>query len=295
MKILTPFDPLGRRARRFARLQRIAASVPLLLVACGASGETSIEASAIPVPSWVEDPEVVEFPDGQVQVSFAVDLQYPDRQIRDFYGQWAAEHGWSKVAQDVDPWSVDRWESFEDMYGTTIDQWLVHWRSPDGSESLRLALRHTGDRTQQEVFVIRSPFDTLTQEQQQDTGQDLSQDPPCPDGELAEPVAQYQPLPPTGLLQDQCSDALNNPNLFLSIDSAGRVESIDLLLGTGCAYADEELRRCISEWVFTPASCDGKPVAVQRGLSVAWEDTSARPSDSDPCLPFDEARTAPRE
>lgn len=114
------------------------------------------------MPPWAQDPELVEFPDGQIQLSFEVARAYPDMGVRNYYANWAEEHGWQKVPSDVEPWSVDQWESFEDVQGVRIDQWLVHWQSPDGSESLRLALRYLGDRTQQVVYVIRSPFELLT-------------------------------------------------------------------------------------------------------------------------------------
>jgi len=134
------------------------------------------------MPPWAEDPELVEFSDGQIQLSFEVARAYPDTGVRNYYAKWAEEHDWQKVPSDVEPWSVDQWESFEDVQGMRVDQWLVHWQSPDGSESLRLALRYVGDRNQQMVYVIRSPFQLLTPDPENELEEDRAQAAVYPDG-----------------------------------------------------------------------------------------------------------------
>jgi TonB family protein len=236
---------------------------------------------------------VASFPDGQVQLSFVANVEYLDSRIRDFYVDWAAEDGWTKVSSDEEPWSADEWQSFEDMYGSSTDQYLVHWRSPDGSESLRLALRHINDQTRQEVYVIRSPFQLLIPDPADAYAADATEDSRCPHGEFEEPVARHEPLPPGGLLQDRCPEPLIDPNLYISVNSDGKVESIDLLRSSGCDHADEELRRCLSHWRFAPATCDGQPIFVHRSLVVGWDDERPPPSDPHRCRPFEEADELP--
>lgn len=114
------------------------------------------------------------------------------------------------------------------------------------------------------------------------------QDASCPDGTLEEPVARYQPLPSGGLLHDHCLEPLIDPSLILTIDREGRIQTFDFVQGSGCLFADEQLRRCLMHWVFTPAMCDDEPIDVERGLSVGWDERRPPPVQADPCRPLEE-------
>lgn len=283
-----------RRVKRLALLWISASSV-----ACGVSADSPrVDESAIPAPSWIESSELVELEDGRLQLSFETDEQFPSSRVRDFYADWADVHGWSQVSADAEPWSADRWVTYNNVDGVRLDQWTVHWQSPDGDESLVLALLHVGDRSRQEAYVIRSPFFLLDEDVEVPHDQDplatLVEPDPCPQGVLQEPVPLHRPLPPVDLLEARCPERLNAASPFFTINPEGRIASVDLLHGSGCARADDELRRCILEWVFEPAICDGEPVAVQRGFSFSWEDTRAADSevDEDPCPPFQETQSS---
>lgn len=270
-----------------AALDQVTLSAMLLLLACGASAGQA-ESPEVPAPPGAQDPELIEFPDGQVQLSFTTDRSYPNSEVRDFYADWAEEHGWTRVPAELEPWSLDKWETFEDMQGERIDQWLVHWQSPDRTESLRLALRHVGDRTEQEVFVVRSPFELLTAGGEAESPQAQLPVGACPEGNLKEPVARYEPVPSGSVLQERCPERMVAPNLLLEINSEGRIDSVDFVRASGCQSADEALRRCVSRWVFEPAICDGEPVSVTRGLLVVWDESVPAHPDADPCPPFEE-------
>lgn len=127
----------------------------------------SLKAAAkppVPVPPWASSLEVLELPDGRVQLSFTSTETYPSHKTRDFYGAWAEEHGWRLIPPSMESWSSDQWQSFIDATsGGSIetDMWPVHWRSPDGFRSLRLTMLYQGDRTEQTVYVVLSPFYNL--------------------------------------------------------------------------------------------------------------------------------------
>ena len=250
-------------------------------------GQQLPAAPRLPIPPETGDSELLEFADGHLQLSFIAEREYPDSGIRDFYAQWAGEHRWKAMPWDGDAWDSREWQSFEDMSGVTIDQLLAHWQSPDGSESLRLALLHTGDRTRQEVYVIRSPFDVLAAAEE--TAVEDLPDPECPDGQLKEPVAHYRPVPSGRLLQADCPDPLLSPDLRVGIDSAGRVAAVEYVRSSGCPTADEALRRCVSRWGFEPATCDGEPVGITRGVWMVWNEDVPVQAGADPCPPFEEA------
>jgi len=281
------------RLKALARL--LACSAILLLVACGPAADSSPDSSQIPVPPSAQDPELVKFPDGQIQLSFTDEQHvYPDSEIRNFYARWADENGWHKIPSDVEPWSVDQWQSFEDAQGADIHQLLVHWQSPDGTESLRLAIRQVGDRDQEQVYVIRSPFQLLTGEANANQGAAPSQGgAPCAQDHLSDPVARYQPLPHGGTLADHCPEPLVDPSVTFTINREGRIESVSFVRGSGCSYADDELRRCLAVWQFDPATCEGQPVEVERGLAVGWDDLKPPSTAPDPCRPL-EADSSPR-
>lgn len=261
------------------------------LVACSASSDPPSELSMVPAPPWIQESDFERLQDGRLQLSFEADEEYPSSRVRDFYAQWAADHGWTKVAPETERWSGDHWVTFRDADATVIHQWTVHWRSPDGAESLRLALLHTGDRARQYVYVIRSPYYVLGSSEPQ-YSEDGVRDPSCPEGILEEPVARQRPLPAAEVIHDHCPDGVLVSQVLFSIAPTGKVESINLVHGTGCRYADEEIRRCASEWLFEPATCDGQPVSVERGLAVAFNETRRSPSDSDPC-PAPQTRPSP--
>lgn len=124
----------------------------------------------IPVPEAAIDPTVTTGPLAfSRQVTFEVKETYPGHSVRDFYADWAQEHGWQRVLSDEEAWSVDEWQTFEDATRgsvRTIHQWLVHWASPERKWSLRLALRynlHEGASSKgvQTVTVILQPFQLL--------------------------------------------------------------------------------------------------------------------------------------
>lgn len=102
-------------------------------------------------------------------LSFEVTEAYPGHSVRDFYARWAQENGWEKVEATEESWSADEWQRFEDSTTVpprTIDQWLVHWASPERELSLRVALRYESnsedsERKVQEVHVMIQPFDVL--------------------------------------------------------------------------------------------------------------------------------------
>lgn len=150
-----------RDARRLAGTAwLLLAAVCALLPAasCRAVGGRQTGASQIPVPPAIQGAEQIELPDGRSQLSFVSDEAYPSSRVRDFYAEWAAENQWEKVGRGEEPWSADSWVSFQDENDVPTDQWTVHWRSPDKTRSLLLALIHRGDRTKQQVYVVLSPY-----------------------------------------------------------------------------------------------------------------------------------------
>lgn len=253
------------------------------VAACSASTEPPLEVPSIPVPPWIRESTLERLPDGRTQLSFETMEAYPRSRVRDFYGEWAKEHGWTLVPEATEAWSADRWVSFHELDGTSIDQWLVHWRSPDGADSLRLALLHRGDREKQEVYVIRSPYFVLGDgDLPMDEGD--FQDPSCPRGTLTEPVPRRQPLPSVELLQEHCPERAPFLQVLVSITRNGSVESVDLVEGSGCPYADDEIRRCVSQWLFDPAKCDDDPVSIERGILIPVGTRGISPSEAEPCL-----------
>ncbi|REJ85783.1 MAG: hypothetical protein DWQ36_08380 [Acidobacteria bacterium] len=82
--------------------------------------------------------------------------------VREFYGKWAEEHSWRLIQPEEESWSHDSWQSFKDMDGRELEQLLVHWVSPDGVWSLRLALRSFGPALEENrAFAIVEPFSNL--------------------------------------------------------------------------------------------------------------------------------------
>lgn len=134
----------------------------LLVVWLGLAGACSdvqqAENEPLPVPTWAIDPESLQLADGRTQLSFLSVDPYPSVRTRDFYAAWAEAHGWTKVPPDVERWSSEEWTSFKESDGTHVDQYMVHWQSPDGSKSLWLGLLHESDRTKQKAIVMLSPF-----------------------------------------------------------------------------------------------------------------------------------------
>lgn len=251
------------------------------MVACSASTAPPSGMPEIPVPPWIQDSKLERLPDGRTQLSFESMETYPSSRVREFYGEWAKEHHWTLVPEATEAWSADRWESFEELDGTSIDQWLVHWRSPDGGESLRLALLHRGNHENQEVYVIRSPYSLVGSEDPQVDEGDVH-DPSCPKGTLTEPFARRMPLPSAELIQEHCREQVTISQVLVSITRTGSVESADLVQGSGCQYADDEIRRCVSQWLFDPAQCDDKPVSIEREVLIPLGQMA--PSDVEPCI-----------
>jgi len=136
----------------------IALAVLVLFPSCRAPLQKQARASPIPSPDWAPQGELVELPGGQVELSFVVNELYPSARVRDFYAQWAADHGWEKVTRDEDKWAVDQWGAVVAPDGGSVDMWTAHWRDPQRTQSLFLVLRYRGDRARQEVFVKMSPY-----------------------------------------------------------------------------------------------------------------------------------------
>lgn len=119
-----------------------------------------MQGPAIPAPPWAVNARRLQLDDGRKQLDFKVADKYPASPTRDFYAQWAEDHGWTRVSPETEHLSSDSWVSFETESGP-VDQWITHWRSPDGARSLRLALLHHDGSSSQEVFLIESPFYVL--------------------------------------------------------------------------------------------------------------------------------------
>jgi hypothetical protein len=79
---------------------------------------------------------------------------------------------------------------------------------------------------------------------------------------------------------------LKNPDVLVRINREGRVESIEFVHTTGCPDADDRLRECLSQWVFTPAKCDGRPIAVERGIFIPLDGNSRSSTDMGSCQPM---------
>ena len=258
-------------------------------LACGVSADDSnAGTSTIPIPPWIADSELVDLGDGRLQLSFRAEEEYPSSRVRDYYAEWAEENDWTKVPADLEEWSADRWVSYTNAEGVQLDQWSVHWQSPDKAESLRLVLLHSGDRSVQDVLVVRSPFYLLNDEIETSfTGDAVDPSDPCPGGELSEPEPIYRPLPPGGLVRERCVEPLVSPSPLFTINEEGRIGSVTLIRSSGCIYADRELEKCIREWVFRPATCDGQPISVERALALQWDRLDATDSTADLCQPYD--------
>lgn len=274
----------AHRMRSLFHAALVLCTSSVFAVSCSVSKAPPAGSAKIPAPPWVQDTELQRLPDGRTQLSFEVDEQYPSSRVRDFYAQWAADHGWTKISPATEVWSADQWQTYVAQDGTKVDQWTVHWRSPDGEESIYLALLHRGNRAHQEVYVIRSPFFLLEDAELRDM-EDMSSDTECPEGTLKEPVARHRPLPTSQVIRDRCPGDATLAQLLFTVASTGHVESVNLVQGTGCAYADEQLLYCVSQWRFDPATCDGHPVAVERGLAVSFDEGQTAPPDLEPCLP----------
>lgn len=240
----------------------------------------------IPIPPWIEDYRLDVLPDGRRQLSFEAEETYPSSRVRDYYAEWARANDWEKIPPEREAWSSDRWTTYRGMAGERVDQWTVHWQSPDETESLLLALLHTESRDRQMVYVIRSPFYLLSSDQLVEEAEPNSSGAPC-EGGFEEPEPLYKPVPPVGVLHEHCRESVVEPTLLILINGEGRVASVDFVQGSGCEHADELLRQCVSEWVFTSPKCDGKPVEVQRGVTITWEGDRSSSSEIAPCRPFE--------
>lgn len=50
----------------------------------------------------------------------------------------------------------------------------------------------------------------------------------------------------------------------------GGVESVDILRGTSCEFADKEIARCIRSWCYEPAYRDGAMALVEYSVVINW-------------------------
>ena len=133
--------------------------VATTLVACTAVGseDTAVDCGVPAIPSAIDAYSLIPSV-GRCQLSFEYEAQYPSSAVRDYYATWADANGWTLLDRSVDTWSSDEWGSFLDEENRRVDQWLVHWQSPDDRESLLLVIQHVADRSRQKVYVIRQPF-----------------------------------------------------------------------------------------------------------------------------------------
>ena len=134
----------------------------LVLVAILVSCTKGVEAPEVPIPEFARDLNRVEYHSSQYHLEFYPEIPYSLDSVREFYGKWAEEAGWRLIAPEEESWSIDSWESFDEMNGRKVSQLFVHWVDPEEKWSLRLALRSFGAQTHENVtYVIVAPFANL--------------------------------------------------------------------------------------------------------------------------------------
>jgi hypothetical protein len=130
----------------------------LLLGACTSGKRTTSDPLPLP-PEGAQEVETLPTLSG-VQVRFEIAAPYRSMLAIDHYAKWAQSHGWKPVPQEVEDWSRGSWDAFGPPWEQT-DQYFVHWKSPDGKESLRIMAFHRSDKTKQSLVVQRVPFELL--------------------------------------------------------------------------------------------------------------------------------------
>lgn len=83
----------------------------------------------------------------------------------------------------------------------------------------------------------------------------------CPSGEQVPAVLLHKPTPHTRLTRSPCSWT-GSPIIKFTVGRDGTVASPEVLRRSGCAIVDSAILRCLSEWRYAPATCNGEPVAV---------------------------------
>jgi hypothetical protein len=129
-------------------------------------GEFEPYVRALPTPVDAEGRRVLRRGDGIVQLSFTARRAFPSLEIAEFYGEWASDQGWVRVGPDEGLLSGGEWESCLDHDGADTRQYTSHWRSPDSTVSLILALSHRGDLQRQAVHVLLSPYVRISADEQ---------------------------------------------------------------------------------------------------------------------------------
>ena len=92
----------------------------------------------------------------------------------------------------------------------------------------------------------------------------------------------HAPIPLGASLHEECK-SLGTPVVSFRIAKDGRAEKAKILQSSRCKKADDELIRCVSKWVFNPATCDGIPQESESNVSVNWGRGVPPPDPTEAC------------
>ncbi len=77
------------------------------------------------------------------------------------------------------------------------------------------------------------------------------------------PTAILQRLPKERPPRNVCAGALGAIVISYGVNTAGDVERVNIVRGSGCTAFDEEVSRLVKGWHFKPARKDGKVVSFE--------------------------------